>query len=327
MVKIESDQGNFLRRSGSNANQDIDIGDYELLCGGVTMADSGSDPLTYGTTIPLPSATEISYFGGLLSATSTWNGLGFLLDAAGTTGYIQGRIESAPDAIPFSFGMEGTNVGDAEFTDGTNTLFWDASANTLNLLDGGKLTLGTGGDGEIYVDASDDLYIDNATSNQDIYLRANDAGTMRNVFKVIGADVFNFTNNSFGLEIYSDYIQAGSGGRMCVGGNEFAFVYSALKTYGVVFNSAQTRYDFYNAGSPCAYIDVTTPAWIGPGLRIGTDDTSHTIDEASSGAGTATLFIGNHYIVASDENTGASAAAAGSVDVLINGTTYSLLYK
>ena len=55
----------------------------------------------------------------------------------------------------------------------------------LYLLDGKKLYLGTGLDGEIYV-SSDDLYVRNVTSNKDIIFSINDGGVQTTVMTVDG---------------------------------------------------------------------------------------------------------------------------------------------
>jgi len=57
-------------------------------------------------------------------------------------------------------------------------------AEDIDLQDDKKILLGTGDDGEIYVDSNDNLYIDNITTDKDIYIRGNDGGTQYNAIKI-----------------------------------------------------------------------------------------------------------------------------------------------
>lgn len=73
------------------------------------------------------------------------------------------------------------------------------TANAFNVLDGSKIKVGTGGDGEIY-SSSDDLYIKNVTSNQDIYININDGGVDTNAIKITGSDGSVFIPQQLGVD-------------------------------------------------------------------------------------------------------------------------------
>ena len=53
-------------------------------------------------------------------------------------------------------------------------MLWDESGNTLLFPDSTKITLGTGSDVEMYVDASNDLYINQTTDDRFIYIQSDD---------------------------------------------------------------------------------------------------------------------------------------------------------
>lgn len=58
-----------------------------------------------------------------------------------------------------------------------------SSTGDIEIVDGKKLLLGTGNDGEIY-SSSDDLYIVNVTSDKDIIFRGNDGGVATDILKL-----------------------------------------------------------------------------------------------------------------------------------------------
>jgi hypothetical protein len=80
-----------------------------------------------------------------------------------------------------------TNVGDIALDsitadDGTGPIVLN---DDLRIIDGEKLFLGTGDDGQLY-SSSDDLYIDNVTQDKDIIFRINDGGAQTEVMRIDG---------------------------------------------------------------------------------------------------------------------------------------------
>ena len=81
------------------------------------------------------------------------------------------------------------------------------SAGLVRVLDGFKLTLGSGDDGQIY-SSSDDLYIENVRQDADIHLRVNDGGVNRNVITIDGASSLTklAAHNELGSPTYTESV-------------------------------------------------------------------------------------------------------------------------
>ena len=74
---------------------------------------------------------------------------------------------------------------DANTIEGDANLTWDGT--NLDLTDAKKIRVGTGHDGEIYVDANDDVYIANVTADKDIYIQVLDSAVTKTPIFVQGS--------------------------------------------------------------------------------------------------------------------------------------------
>lgn len=76
------------------------------------------------------------------------------------------------------------------------------TANAFNALDGSKLKLGTGGDGELY-SSGDDVYIANVTQDKDFLFQVNDGGVTKTALFIDGSQTsaaINTTTTAFTRE-------------------------------------------------------------------------------------------------------------------------------
>ena len=124
----------------------------------IAIANGGTGKTTAQTAInALTNVSAATNEYVLTKDTATGNAIWKEATGGGTPGGSTTQIQYNNDG---AFGGI-TNIT----TDGTD----------VTLLDAGKLKIGTGGDLEIY-SSSDDIYLDQKTSNKDIYIRFNDEG-------------------------------------------------------------------------------------------------------------------------------------------------------
>lgn len=81
--------------------------------------------------------------------------------------------------VPYTGATGNVNIGVHNFL-GTDV---DITGN-IHLNDNKYLYLGTGNDGRCFVDAADDIYIENINPDDDIIIRANDGGVTKNFIKI-----------------------------------------------------------------------------------------------------------------------------------------------
>jgi hypothetical protein len=110
---------------------------------------------------------------------------------------IQNRSDAASDwtsndpiLLEGEFGYE-SDTGKLKLGDGSTA--WSSliyfsidTDGSIYVLDGKKINIGTGNDGQIYA-SSDDLYIDNVTQDKDIIFRINDGGVQTEVMRIEGS--------------------------------------------------------------------------------------------------------------------------------------------
>ena len=147
--------------------------------------------------------------GSTVATVTVADGDGVLFNDAGTmkqvtvqslAAYFDDEITAMPnlveagalDAGSITSGFGAIDNGTSNITTGGLFSIDVDSGATINSSGGGvgaagSITLGTGADAGFYV-ASDDLYIENKTSDKDIIFRVNDGGTFTTIAHVDGAD-------------------------------------------------------------------------------------------------------------------------------------------
>lgn len=121
------------------------------------------------------AANDAEIFGGKFDASGTGAAEIVLNHASAVVGLYDPILENAVLTLTL-----GNALG--TYYDGSGELIF---RNGLNVIDGEKILLGDGNDGAIY-SSSDDLYIENDTSNKDIIMKINDGGADTELIRLDG---------------------------------------------------------------------------------------------------------------------------------------------
>jgi len=234
---------------GSSAGRSAIIGSDDPILllhnTGSVAADTGSELWLTQKAASSSDTSDLTYTaGGVIKGykdDANANALGYLrFDTTTTTGGTQEvlRLDSSKNAtFAGSISATGTlTIGvndtghDVTFYGATSGkyMMWDESLDALFLPDDTKLLLGTGQDASIYV-SSDDLYIDQSTTDKDIIFKGTDGG----------ADITALTldMSDGGAATFTGNINAGTGLRMYTDGSG----------NGVIYNLGQDK-DLYLVG-------------------------------------------------------------------------------